>query len=177
MILEVHLDHLVRESEHDGMTSPHPLLNIHNILNFPVLLGEVVRDLLVRLRLLSALEVAAEVLQKGHLLLEVLGVLCQGILFADVLAVGLAPLHVVEVEAIGVQHDLGTVVKEDTGRLVGQVVAQTVFRGVVNPLLDPDFALGSKATLGRCTELVVRSSRLLGGKSIRGDFILVSPRN
>ena len=34
MILEVDLDYLVREPEHDGMTCAHPFLDIDNVLYF-----------------------------------------------------------------------------------------------------------------------------------------------
>ena len=40
---------------------------------------------------------------------------------------------------VRVQHDLGRIIEEYTSSFVGQIVAQTVLGGVINPLLNPDF--------------------------------------
>lgn len=75
-------------------------------------------------------------------------------------------------EPIGVQNDLGAVVKEDTRGLVGEVVAETVLGGVVNPLLDPDFTLGSDSASLGCRE-VIGPLKLLGGEPVHGSSNLV----
>lgn len=70
MVLEVYLDDLVAEPEHDGMSGPHPLLHVDDILDFPHFLSGIVGILLNEvLGLVVALEVAPEVLQKGDFLL------------------------------------------------------------------------------------------------------------
>jgi len=153
VVLEVDLHHLVGKSKHDSMSSAHPLLDIDYVGDLPALLGEVLRNLLVGLGLLGSLEVASEMLEKSHLLLQVSGVFGQSVLFADVLAIGTATLHVVKVEAVGVKNDLGGVVEEHTGCFVAQVVPEAVLGGVIDPFLNPHFILAvgrhSSQSLGR----------------------------
>ena len=100
------------------MACAHPLLDVDNIHDASDLFLDLLRDFFVGLRLLGAFQVAPEVLKQGHLLLEVLWIVGQRVFQADVLAVGAAALHVVEVEAIRVQNDFCGVVEEDTGGLV-----------------------------------------------------------
>ena len=149
MILEVHLHDLIRESEHDGVACSHPLLHVDYIHDPPSLLLDILRDLFVGLRLLSAFKVAPEVLQKRHLLLKILGIFTESIFFADILTIGASALHVVEVEAVGVEHDFGGVVEEHASCFVAQEVAKTVLRRVVDPFFNPNFifALGWESTL------------------------------
>ncbi len=63
MVLEIDLNYFVREAEHDSMACPHPLLDVHDILDLALrqLIGV---DLcrLVGLWLLTALEVTSEML-------------------------------------------------------------------------------------------------------------------
>jgi hypothetical protein len=61
--------------------------------------------LLVGLRLLTALEVAAEMLEEGDLLLQVLGILVESVLVSEVLTVYCATLNVVKVVVVGIQND------------------------------------------------------------------------
>ena len=78
VVLEIDLDNFVREAEHDSMACPHPLLDVHDILDLALreLIGV---DLcrFVGLGLFTALKVASEVLKKGDLLLQFLRVLCK----------------------------------------------------------------------------------------------------
>lgn len=63
MVLEIDLNNFVREAEHNSMACPHPLLDVHDILDLALrqLIGV---DLcrLVGLWLLTALEVTSEML-------------------------------------------------------------------------------------------------------------------
>ena len=81
------------------MPRPHPLFDIYNFGDLPLLRGELLVlggrlvDLLAGslvtdgLALLIALQVASEVLEKSDLLLELLWVFSQGVLLANVLAI------------------------------------------------------------------------------------------
>jgi hypothetical protein len=120
VVLEADLDDLVGEAEHDRVLSPHPLLHIHDILHLAL------RELvwvhwgrLVGFGLFTAFKVASEVLEKCHFLLQLLGVFSEGIFFADVLSVGTSSLVIVKMIAVRIEHDLGGVVKIDTGRFIG----------------------------------------------------------
>lgn len=114
VILEVHLDHFVGKAEHNRVSCAHPLLHIDHVCDLALGSHHLLCRLFVGLGFGRALEVASEVLQQGNFLLERGRVLNDSVLLADVLAVGSAPLDVVEVEAVGVQHDLGRVVEKHT---------------------------------------------------------------
>ena len=43
--------------------------------------------------------------------------------------------------SIWIQDNLGGVIEKHTGSIIGEVVAEPVLGGVVDPLLDPDFGL------------------------------------
>ena len=119
VVLEVDLDHFIGESEHDSMSSPHPLLHIDDFNDLALLRREV---LFIRLHnrctfwqlivihslaLLIAFEVASEMLEESDFLLELLWILSQVVLLANILAVATPTLHVVEVESIWIQNNLG----------------------------------------------------------------------
>lgn len=140
VVLEVDLDHLVGQSEHDGVSRPHPLLYVHDVFDLALFLAVGILFCYV-LWAVIALQVAPEMLKEGHFLLELLRVLREGILFADVLPVTRASLHVVEVVTVRVEHNLGGIVEEDARGLIRQVVAKAILRRVVNPFLHPDFRL------------------------------------
>ena len=76
MVLEIDLDNFVREADHDSMACPHPLLDVHDILDLALreLIGVDLRRF-VGLRLFTALKIASEVLKKGDLLLQLFRVL------------------------------------------------------------------------------------------------------
>lgn len=118
MVLEIDLDNLVGQAEHDGVPGAHPLLDVDHVHDASRLFLHVLGDFLVRLRLLCSLKVASEVLQQRHFLLEILGVVRKGVLETNVLSVGTSALHVIEMEAVRVEDDLGRVVKEDSSRFV-----------------------------------------------------------
>ena len=70
MILEVDLDDLVGESEHDGMAGSHPFLDVDDIghLSF---FGDGILSLFRRdLGLFVAFKITLEVLEQRHLLLQ-----------------------------------------------------------------------------------------------------------
>ena len=74
--------------------------------------------------------------------------------------------------AIGVQHYFGRVVEEHTGHFVGQVIAQTVFGGVVDPFLNPDLSFAGLNDLAA----IILCLRGLGDESIGSpsDLIVLS---
>ena len=74
MILEIDLDYLVGQPEHNCVTCPHPFLDIDNIHYATGLLLDILWNLLVRLGLLGAFEIAPKMLQKSDFLLQVFGV-------------------------------------------------------------------------------------------------------
>jgi len=85
------------------MTSTHPLFDVDNILHLA--LWQLVRVNLRRLvhfGLLTAFQVATEVLQESYFLLKLFGILGQCILLAEVLPITLTPLIVVKVIAVRV---------------------------------------------------------------------------
>ena len=101
------------------MACPHPLFDVHNILDLP--LGELIRvDLcrFVSLRLLATLKVASKMLKKGDLLLQLLRVLSKCVLFADVLTISTPPLVIIKVITVRVQHYLCGVIEVDSGGLI-----------------------------------------------------------
>ena len=63
VILEVHLDHLVRKTEHDGMACTHPFLHVDDVLYATGSSLNIFWHLLVWIGLLSALQIAPEVLE------------------------------------------------------------------------------------------------------------------
>lgn len=104
MVLEINLYHFVRQSEHDSVSSPHPLLNVDYILDLSYF-WEIVLLLdrsICSLRLLTTFEIAAEVLQEGNFLLEFLWIFSQGILLSNILPITASPLHVIEVIPVGI---------------------------------------------------------------------------
>ena len=143
------------------MSRTHPFLHIHYILDSTRTLLNLVRYLGIGVGLLSSLKVASEVLQECDFLLQVLGVLSEGVLAANILSVSTATLHVVEVESIGVQANLRGVIEEDTSCFVAQAVAKTVLRRVVDPFLDPDLVVSLRWEHARCVfiDLALSGSR------------------
>ena len=141
MVLEIDLDDLIRETEHDSVASAHPLLNVNYVHDSACLLLHVFRDLLIRLRLFRALKITPEVLEQRHLFLEVLRIIRERILKANVLPICTSTLHVVKMEAIRVKNNLGRVVEEDTSCLVAQEVPKPVLRRIVDPFFYPNLVL------------------------------------
>jgi len=87
VVLEVNLDHLVGESEHNGMSCSHPFLHIDHIFHFSLFVG--ILSVLFKevFGLVVALEVAPEVLEKSDFLLQLFWVLSESVLFSEVLAI------------------------------------------------------------------------------------------
>lgn len=170
MVLEVDLHDLVGEAEHHCMPCAHPLLHVHDVLHLTLgkLIGIYWRRL-VGLGLFTALKVTSKVLKKCDLLLEFLGVLGESVFFADILSVSTPSLVVVEMIAVRIEHDLGGVVKINTRCLIGQIVSETVFRRIVDPLLHPHFIILHSASVrgaGLSANSNLGSRHLLTGKSI-----------
>ena len=118
MVLEIDLDNLVGQAEHDGVPGAHPLLDVNHVHDASRLLLNILGDFFVWLRLLRSFEVAPEVLQQRNFFLEILGVVREGVLETHVLSVGTSAFHVVKVKAVGIEDNLGRVVKEYARRLV-----------------------------------------------------------
>jgi len=128
------LDNFIAESEENCMSRLHPFFQI-NEGSILVFVG------VLQILFFFDFQVVLEVLQQRDFLLELLGIVGEGVLADVVLAVAVLAFHVLEVEILGVGHDLGGVVEEDAGGAVGQQVAEPVLAGVVDPLFDEDFVL------------------------------------
>ena len=128
MILEVDLNDFVREAEHDGMPRAHPLFNVNDVLNATLPPRDLIGHFGVGVGLLRAFKIAAEVLQQGHLLLQLLREVRESELAANILTIGTAALHVIEVEAVRVEANLRGVVEEDSSSLVAKAVAEAILR-------------------------------------------------
>jgi len=102
VILEVHLDDLVREAEHDRVARSHPLLHVNNVRDLTRARFRLFSRLFISLWLSRAFQVASKVLQQGYFLLQGRWVISDRVLFANVLTVSLPTLNVVKVVAIGV---------------------------------------------------------------------------
>lgn len=130
LVLEVHLHDLVGEAQHDGVLGPHPLLDLDGSALVVLILG------LVDLGVLT-IQLGAEVLQESHFLLQLFGLVLEGVRTDHVLPVRCSPLHLLEVAAIGIQDYLGRVVEEHSASAVGQQIPQSILAALVNPLPDP----------------------------------------
>jgi hypothetical protein len=79
------------------------------------------------------------VLQQGHFLLQILGVVIESVLTDHILSVVKLAFHIFEVMELGMSHNLSGVIKEDPTAAVAQQVAKSIFGAVVNPPFDEDF--------------------------------------
>lgn len=84
------------------MAGSHPLFNIDHVLNSASLVFDLAILVHEALVLGITLEIAPEVLKESDLLLQLLRVLGERILLADILPVTRSALHVVEVVSIWV---------------------------------------------------------------------------
>lgn len=184
MVLEVDLDDFVRKAEHDGVPSTHPLLNVDAarfvvrrggigigivavnrgtvVTRRIVLLGVLVGSGLLRC---ARFQVTLEMLEQGHLLLQLLGELGELILGQHVLLLALTnrlALVVEEAGALLLRHDLRRVIEEHAGRVIAQQVAQAVLRAVVDPLGNPDGVRTRLRQLLLLSLLLGRQMRLVG---------------
>jgi len=74
VVLEIDLNHFIRKSEHNGMSGSHPLLDIDDFFDFPLLrefffLYRFDFSLFGAFRFLTTFQVGSEVLEQSHLLL------------------------------------------------------------------------------------------------------------
>jgi len=146
VVLEVDLHNLVAEPEHDGMFGPHPLLHVDRSGWWLVC---IVKILVVfffsnaeRSTLLGStrLKVRFEVLKQSHFLLQLLWEVGERILLKHILLFSLRnslPLVVVETVAFVFDNNLSRVIEEDSRRLIGEEIAESILSRVVHPLGDP----------------------------------------
>ena len=80
-------------------------------------------------------------LQKSHLLLEIFWVICECILFSNVLPVSVPSFHIVKVESVWVKANFSGVIEEDTGGFVAQAIAKTILWRVIHPFLHPNLVI------------------------------------
>ena len=96
------------------MSRTHPFLDVDNLFNLPLFLctafGILFHD---TLGLIITFQIAPEVLKQGHLLLQFLGVLCEGVFLANILAITRSTFHIVDVVTIWVKNNLCGIVEED----------------------------------------------------------------
>jgi len=76
-------------------------------------------------------------LQQSDLLLQRRGIVKHSVFLANILTVNCTPLHIIEVETIWVESNLGGVIEKHTCCLVTKVVAKSILGRVVNPLFYP----------------------------------------
>jgi len=175
VVLEVDLDHLVGESKHYSMSRSHPLLDIDHILHFSLFVG-ILSVLFKKIfGLVVTLEIAPKVLEKSDFLLQFFWVFGECILFSEVLTITRSSFHIVNMMTIGVQYYFGRVVEEHTSYFVGQVVAETVLSGIIDPLLNPNLSLSGLNDLAA----IILSLRSFGNKSVSSsaDLIIFSASN
>lgn len=120
MILEIDLDNLVAQSEHNRMFGPHPLLDVDRWDTRHWWL-DLLRHTIFILLVLIAFKIGTEVLQQRNFLLEILGIVSEVVSLHDVLLLrrrNSFPFVVIEGVAVRVNDNLGRVVEEDTSSLV-----------------------------------------------------------
>lgn len=102
MILEVNLNNFVAESKHNCVFSPHPLFDIDRRLRRSELFVVVWHPL----------QLALEVLQQCHFLVEVFGLILEGVFTAHVMFFRRPPFHLVESVRVMFQDHFGRIVEE-----------------------------------------------------------------
>lgn len=88
-------------------------------------------------------------LKKCDFFLQLSGEVLKCVLTNQILSISGLPLHILEVSALWMQHDLGGVIEEDACAAVGQLIAQPILGAVVNPLLHPHFRFDGGRLRGR----------------------------
>jgi len=122
VVLEVNLDNFIGQPEHDSMTSAHPFLDVNDIC-YVFLLRSLTFYRLSWFRFLAAFKITSEMLEQSHLFLKFFWVVCEIVLFAEILPIRCPPLHVAEVVTVWIKSDLSAVIEEDASCIVGQKVA------------------------------------------------------
>lgn len=112
VVLEVHLHHFVRESEHDGMFGPHPLFDLDRAIARRMVLDFVV-----------SFQLTLEVFQQCHFFVQLLGILCQSLLLRVVLSLAHSPFHLLKLVYFGIQHYFGRIIEENSVFVVRQNVS------------------------------------------------------
>jgi len=102
MILEVNLNNFVAESKHNCVFSSHPLFDI----NRPLWRCELF------LVLWHTLQIAFEVLQQCHFLVQIFGLILQGVFTIQIMFFGRPPFHLVESVRIISQDHFSRIVEE-----------------------------------------------------------------
>ena len=147
MILEVHLHNFIAKSKHNSMLGPHPFLDVNTARWILQLIGLIqfvpLNKLFFLLRIIVLFQIRLEMLEKCHLLLEILREISEAVLRHDVLLfVGSDgfSLIIVELSSTGLSYDLCGIIEEHTSRHIGQQIAQTVFGRIINPFGHPDLS-------------------------------------
>ena len=144
VVLEINLNDLIAQSEHNSVLSAHPFFYINWAGWVLQLVGLVhlipLDELFLFLGIVILLQVGLEMLQQCHFFLQLLWISRKVILLHDILLFvsghGFS-FVVVELRATGLRNNLGRVIEEHTRRHVWKQVAQAVFRWVINPLGHP----------------------------------------
>ena len=110
VVLEVHLDDFVAESEHYSVAGSHPLFDIRE-LGRSLVLRALYWVFLVPFRFLS-FEIRSKMLQQSDLFLDFLGVLSQCIDLHYILSVALPPFNVIKAFGLRMQNYFGAVIEK-----------------------------------------------------------------
>ena len=122
VVLEVNLDDLVAQAEHDRVLGSHPFLDIDGawrVLQFVGLIQEIsLNELLLLLRVIILFKVGLEVLKKSYFFLKLLWEIGEAVLGHHILLfIGCNgfSLIIVELSSAGLRNDLGGVVEKYSG--------------------------------------------------------------
>lgn len=173
LVGEVDLHDLVGETEENGVAGLHPLLEVYQ--GSVGVVHHLFWLFLVQVLLVGLfLQVVLEVLQQGHLLVQFLRVVVQGVAAHHVLSfqfiLHLLLLEILEEELLGVHDDLGRVVEEHPAAPIGQHVAQSIFGRVVNELPNTNLSL----LLGQGAFLAAGGVGVGRGEAFGGEGIVVA---
>jgi len=108
------------------MPCSHPLFHIYDIGDLTLGLNNAVWNFFIRLRFLGAFQVRAEMLQQGDFFLQGLRIVEHSVLFADILTVNSTPFHIIEVETVWIQSNLGCIIEKYSSSLVAEMVPKTI---------------------------------------------------
>ena len=109
------------------MPRPHPLLDIHHILDASNLRSLSIVLFQNSFGLIMPLKVAPKVLKKCHLFLEFFGIFLEGVGFADILPITRPSLHIIQMMPVGIQNHFGGIVEKHPSSIIRKIVAQAIF--------------------------------------------------
>jgi len=145
------------------MASAHPLFHINYVHDSACLLLYIFRNLLIRLRLFRALKVTPKVLKQSNFFLQVLRIIRERILKANILSICTSALHVVKMETIRIKNNLGRVIEKYTSCFVAQEITKPILWWIVDPFFNPNLVLSWLLKTGFTfgLSISVRSLRVL----------------